>query len=130
MIGSSGKSSPGGLAGYAGIIAKALLPLNSRDDFKKQCSGMSRRFILDSPHWSYAALIIVDRGTLSVQGFPKDVYGYKQAIEKSDGYLQMSTYDYLAFVGKHMSPAALLKKWFVGQTKVLRPFSLLRLLRI
>ncbi|MDD5712687.1 MAG: hypothetical protein PHY31_08020 [Smithellaceae bacterium] len=119
-----------GLAGYAGIIGNALLPLNNLALFRKRYGRTNCRFILDSPYWLYAAGIVVDRGTLSVHGLRKDVAGYMREIDESDGYVRMSTYDYLAFAGGRMSVATLIKRWFSGKIILAKPFRLLRLLRM
>ena len=123
-------STAGGLAGYAAIIGNALLPLNGLDDFKSRYARVSCRFLLDSPHWSYAALIAIDRGTLSVGGVGKDLPGFTEAVKSSDGYVRMSTYDYLAFAGRRMGIAALSIKWLTGRITLLRPLHLIRLFRI
>ena len=63
------KSKPRGLAG---MIAKDLEPLNSKEAFKEQYKDADFKLLLNATDGKYAALIIVKNGTVEVEGLKND----------------------------------------------------------
>jgi hypothetical protein len=119
------------LTGYARIIGNALMPLNQHDVFRKKYSNCHKQFILDSPHWVSAALIVVHHGRLSVDGIGKEPADeFRRMIDDSDAYLEMSTYDFLAFAMKRLTLIGLLRRWLNHNMRIKRPLRLLTLYRI
>jgi len=119
------------LTGDGGIIDNALMPLNTQDKFRKRYAHCHKQFILDSPHWTVAAVIVVDHGTLIVRGIAKEPLDpFRRFIHDSDAYLEMGLYDLLAFAMKRLTLAGILWRWFTHRIKVKRPLRLLKLYRI
>jgi hypothetical protein len=119
------------LTGYAGIIGNALMPLNKHDVFRKKYANCHKQFILNSPHWASAALIVVNHGRLSVDGIGKEPADkFRRMINDSDSYLEMSTYDFLAFAMKRLTLTGVLRRWLTRNMRMKRPLHLLTLYRI
>ncbi len=117
--------------GFAGILAKALGALNSNPNFKEKFAQTNRKFVLNAINDSYAAVITVKNGTLSVESVPNTP---KENLSKKalgwDGFLSMNTGVFLALALGRLSMIGVGLKFITGKVKMKGILKLLTLLKI
>lgn len=119
------------LTGYAQIVAHALMPLNGNAAFRRRYANVKRSFILNSPHWSKVAVVVVDHGSLQVLGLgKKPAAEFTDTVEAADAYLEMGTDTFLAFAMKRLSVAGVLKLWLGCAVRMRKPWRLITLYRL
>ena len=117
--------------GFAGILAKALEPLNSNPNFKETFGKTNRKFVLNTNNDNYAAVIIIKDGTLSVESVlnkPKENLS-KKALGW-DGFISMDSSIFLALALGRLSMIGVGLKFITGKVKMKGILKLLGLLKI
>jgi len=90
--------------GFAGLIHAILTPLNEKEKFKEKFANSQVKILINATNLNYAALIIIDKGTIDVKSIPnkpkenlnKDIVGW-------DAFLAMDAAIFLAFAMKKLS---------------------------
>ena len=80
------------LRGLAGIISKQVEPLNENEKFKEKYKDTEIKVLLNAKDGKYAALLVIDKGTIHVEGIknnPKK--NLKKKVAGWDGLLQTNT---------------------------------------
>ena len=90
--------------GFAGLIYGVMMPLNEKEKFKKKFANSQVKILINASNLNYAALIIIDKGTVDVKSVPNKP---KENLEKKnagwDAFLEMSAATFLAFAMKRLS---------------------------
>ncbi|MFX0081959.1 MAG: hypothetical protein ACFE94_09425 [Candidatus Hodarchaeota archaeon] len=80
------------LRGFAGIVSKLILPLNENKKFKERFKDTEVKVLLNAKDGKYAALLVIDKGTIHVEGMKnipkKDL---KKKVVGWNGLLQTKT---------------------------------------
>ncbi len=87
------------LRGLAGVISKLVEPLNEDQKFKETFSDIEVKVLLNATDGEYAALIVIDKGTIHVEGYknnPKK--NLKKKVIDWDGLLQTTTPIFIKFL--------------------------------
>ena len=107
------------LVGYASIVSGLLSPLNENKRFKNTFKHKNLKILMNCPTWVYAALVIIEKGTLRVDGIKnkpsecldKRVLGWQV-------YFETNTVLYSDILGKRKSLKDVAGKWFEGEIKL------------
>ena len=75
--------------GFASMIYKTVLPLNDDNKFKEKYKDIKSKILLNAVDGKYAALVIIDNGTIDVEGIvnkekndlKQDVLGWEAKLE-------------------------------------------------
>ena len=119
------------LAGYAGIVSNILFPLNENRRFQGHFRHKNLKFLLNSPGWVYAALVIIEKGTIRVEGIKnKPVENIHRDVLRWDGYLEMDILLYSAVLTKRKSLIEVAKAWLKGEIRLKGMLSLPYLIRL
>ena len=119
------------LAGYAGIVSNILFPLNENRKFQRHFRHKNLKFLLNSPGWVHAALVIIEKGTIRVEGIKnKPAENIHRDVLLWDGYLEMDTLLYSAVLTKRKSLMQLAKVWLTGEIRLKGMLSLPNLIRL
>ena len=100
------------LRGLAGILSKLVEPLNENQKFKEKFSDIEVKVLLNATDGKYAALLVIDKGTIHVEGYknnPKK--NLKKKVIGWDGLLQTTTLIFL----KILKRDKISKKKFIGK---------------
>ena len=100
------------LRGLAGILSKLVEPLNENQKFKEKFSDIELKVLLNATDGKYAALLVIDKGTIHVEGYknnPKK--NLKKKVIGWDGLLQTTTPIFL----KILKRDKISKKKFIGK---------------
>jgi len=100
------------LRGLAGILSKLVEPLNENQKFKEKFSDIELKVLLNATDGKYAALLVIDKGTIHVEGYknnPKK--NLKKKVIGWDGLLQTTTLIFL----KILKRDKISKKNFIGK---------------
>ncbi len=87
------------LRGLAGVISKLVEPLSEDQKFKETFSDIEVKVLLNATDGEYAALIVIDKGTIHVEGYknnPKK--NLKKKVIGWDGLLQTTTPIFIKFL--------------------------------
>ena len=117
--------------GYAGIVSNILLPLNDNRRFRRHFRHKNLKFLLNCPDWVYAALVIIEKGAVRVEGIknsPEENI-HRNALQW-DGYLEMDILLYSAVLTRRISLIEMAKAWLKGEIKIKGILSLPDLLRL
>lgn len=108
------------LRGLAGIISRLVEPLNENEKFKEKHKDTEVKILLNAKDGKYAALIVVNKGTIHVDGIkntPKE--NLKKKIVGWDGFLQTTTSTLLKIVeNKEISISKAVRKIIFGKIKI------------
>ena len=119
------------IRGFAGLINSVLIPLNDNRKFQEEFRDKSLKILLNASNLNYAALIIVEHGTLNVKSIPNKP---KSNLEKKkigwNAYLEMDTQIFLALAMNRMSLLGVAKKWLIRKIKMKGIIKLLNLLKM
>ena len=105
--------------GYAGIISHILFPLNDNRKFQRLFRHKNLKFLLNAPDWVYAALVIIENGSVRVEGVkntPQE--NIHRDVLRWDGYLEMDILLYSAVLTKKISLMNMAKAWLKGEIRV------------
>ena len=119
------------LAGYAGIISNILLPLNNNRRFQRHFRHKNLKLLLNCPDWVYAALVIIEKGVVRVEGIkntPSE--NIHRDVLQWDGYLEMNILLYSAVLTRRISLIEMAKAWLKGEIKIKGILSLPDLIRL
>jgi hypothetical protein len=106
-------------AGYAGIVSNILFPLNENRKFQRRFREKNLRFLLNSPIWVYAALVIIEKGTIRVECIKnKPAENIHRNVLQWDGYLEMDILLYSAVLTRRISLIKMAKAWLKGEIKL------------
>ena len=90
--------------GFGGLIYSVMMPLNEKEKFKEKFANTQVKILINASNLNYAALIIVDKGTVDVESVPNKP---KENLKKDnvgwDAYLEMNAATFLAFAMKRLS---------------------------
>ncbi|MFX1571744.1 MAG: hypothetical protein ACFFB0_03270 [Promethearchaeota archaeon] len=119
------------IRGFGALIYNLLAPLNETDKFKKKFEDTHVKILINAINVNFAALIIIDNGELRVESIPNKP---KENLKKKnigwDGFLQMDSQIFLAFVMNRMSLLGIAKKWIIRKIKLQGISKLLYLLKL
>jgi hypothetical protein len=105
--------------GYAGIISNILFPLNDNPRFQNHFRHKNLKFLLNSPDWVYAALVIIEKGTIRVEGIKnKPAENICRSTLLWDGYLEMDILLYSAVLTRRISLMKMAKAWLKGKIRL------------
>ena len=112
--------------GYAGIVRNTLLVLNDNALYKRRYGRGVRRFLCNSPHWQYAALIIMEEGSLRIDAVANEP---KMNLRKEalgwDGFVEMDSGLFVALITDRLSLFGVTTKWLTGRVKLKGIFKLI-----
>jgi len=118
-------------AGYAGIVSNILFPLNDNRKFRRHFREKNLRLLLNSPTWVYAALVIIEKGTIRVEGIKNTpAENIHRDVLQWDGYLEMDFLLYSAVLTKRISLMTMAKAWLKGGIRLKGVGSLPDLIRL
>ena len=107
------------IRGFAGLLASGLLPLNENQKFKEHFANTNVKILLNAVNVNFAALIIIENGTLKVESIPNKP---KENLKKKklgwDALLAMDSQTYLALAMNRLSMSKLGLKVLTGKVKV------------
>ena len=108
------------LRGLAGIVSRLVEPLNENEKFKERYKNTEVKVLLNVKDGKYAALIIIDKGAIRVDGFknkPKE--NLKKKVVGWDGLIQSNTATLLELVqSDEISIGKVVLKVLVGKIKI------------
>ena len=84
------------LRGFAGIVSELVVPLKDNEKFKERFKDTEVKVLLNAKDGKYAALLVIDKGTIYVEGMKnKPKKNLKKKIVGWDGLLQTKTSTFL-----------------------------------
>lgn len=108
------------LRGFAGIVSKQVEPLNDNEKFKEKFKDTQVKVLLNAKDGKYAALLIIDKGTIYVEGFennPKK--NLKKKVVGWDGLLQTKTKTFIELLeSDDISLGKVIGKILTGRIKI------------
>ena len=117
--------------GFAGLVNNMLAPLNENEKFKEKFRHKHVKILINAVNVNFAALIIIDYGKLNVEGIPNKP---KENLRKKnvgwDGFLEIDTQTFLAFVMNRISLFGIAKKWIIRKIRLRGINKLLHLLKL
>jgi len=117
--------------GFGGLVNKMLAPLNENENFKEKFRHTHVKILINAVNVNFAALVIIDHGKLNVKSIPNKP---KENLRKKnvgwDGYLEMDTQIFLAFVMNRISLLGIAKKWITRKIRLRGISKLLHLLKL
>ena len=117
--------------GFAGLLENIMNPLNENSSFKEKFKNTQRKFLINATNLNYAALIIINKGQLSVKSVPnKPKSNLKKKSIGWDGLVSMDTQTFLAFAMKRISIIKLGLKWIFGPVQIKGIFKLFPMMKL
>jgi len=108
------------IRGLAGIVSKLVEPLNENEKFKEKFKDTEKKVLLNAKDGKYAALLIIDKGTIYVEGMknnPKK--NLKKKVVGWDGLLQTKTSTFLEILeSNEISLGKIVGKILTGRIKI------------
>ena len=108
------------LRGVPGVVSRLIEPLNENEKFKERYKDTEVRVLLNAKDGKYAALIVIDKGTIHVDGFknkPKE--NIKKKVAGWDGLLQANTSTLLEILeSEEISIGNVVRKIIIGKVKI------------
>ncbi|MHA1913339.1 MAG: hypothetical protein ACW986_12005 [Promethearchaeota archaeon] len=108
------------IRGFAGIVSKQVQPLNDNEKFKTKFKDTEVKVLLNAKDGKYAALLVIDKGTIYVEGIknkPKE--NLKKKVAGWDGLLQMSTESFVKLLETdELSVGKIVGKILIGKVKI------------
>jgi len=90
--------------GFGGLIYSVMIPLNEKEKFKEKFAESQLKILINASNLNYAALIIIDKGTVDVESVPnKPKENLKKENVGWDAFLEMDSGVFLAFAMKRLS---------------------------
>jgi len=119
------------LRGFASIINSVLGPLNQNNKFQEKFKNIDTKILLNASNLKFAALIIIDHGSLNVKSIPnKPKANLKKKEIGWNAFLEMDTQTFLGFSVNRISKLGVAKMWLTRKIKIRGIRSLLLLLKI
>jgi len=108
------------IRGFAGIVSKHIEPLNENEKFKEKFKDIEKKVLLNAKDGKYAALLVIDKGTIYVEGIknnPKK--NLKKKVVGWDGLLQTKTSTFLEILeSDEISLGKIVGKILTGRIKI------------
>ena len=108
------------IRGLAGIVSKLVEPLNENEKFKEKFKYTEKKVLLNAKDGKYAALLVIDKGTIYVEGMknnPKK--NLKKKVVGWDGLLQTKTSTFLEILkSDEISLGKIVGKILTGRIKI------------
>jgi len=108
------------IRGFAGIVSKQVEPLNENEKFKEKFKDIEKKVLLNAKDGKYAALLVIDKGTIYVEGIknnPKK--NLKKKVVGWDGLLQTKTSTFLEILeSDEISLGKIVGKILTGRIKI------------
>jgi uncharacterized membrane protein YkoI len=118
--------------GFASMIYKTVMPLNDNEKFKEKYKDIKSKILLNAVDGKYAALVIIDNGTVDVEGIVnKEKNDLKQDVLGWEAKLETTTELFLKLASGQLGTGASLVKIITrklkikGMNKILDLFALL-----
>ena len=106
--------------GFANTVAKLVDPLNENEKFKEKFKDTELKILLNAKDGKYAALLVIDKGTIYVEGIenkPKE--NLKKDVVGWDGLFQTTTPLFLEILGgDEISMGKIIRKVLTGKIKI------------
>ena len=100
--------------GFAGVIYTQMMPLNEKEKFREKYKDTSMKLLLNAIDGKHAALIVIDKGSLEVEGVSnKEKDDLKKEVLGWDGKLETTTQIFLDFGMGKISTGSFLVKWLI-----------------
>ncbi|UCC19149.1 MAG: hypothetical protein JSV62_13770 [Promethearchaeota archaeon] len=119
------------IRGFAGLINSVLIPLNENKKFQEKFSNKDAKILLNASNLKYAALIIIDHGSVNVKSIPNEPK--TNLIKKKVGwnaFLEMDTQSFLAIAMGRISMLGVAKLWLTRKIRLRGIRKLLLLLKM
>ena len=117
--------------GFAGLIEAVLSPLNNTKKFKEKFVTTNVKVLLNAINLDHAALIILENGTLRVEGVENKP---KENLKKKkigwNALLEMDSQIFFAIAMNRLSMPGVIKNWLRGKIKMKGIRKLLILLKV
>jgi len=108
------------IRGFAGIVSKQIELLNENEKFKEKFKDIEKKVLLNAKDCKYAALLVIDKGTIYVEGIknnPKK--NLKKKVVGWDGLLQTKTSTFLEILeSDEISLGKIVGKILTGRIKI------------
>jgi len=107
--------------GFANIVSKEIEPLNHMEKFKQNFKDTEVKVLLNPKDGKYAALIVIDKGTIYVEGIKNNP---KENLKKKnagwDGFLEAKTEIFLGLLGEgeEITVGTVVKKILTRKAKI------------
>lgn len=118
--------------GFASMIYKTVMPLNDDNRFKEKYKDIKSKILLNAVDGKYAALVIIDNGTIDVEGIVnKEKSDLKQDVLGWEAKLETTTELFLKLAAGELGTGASIVKILTrklkikGLNKILELFALL-----
>lgn len=117
--------------GFAGLIENVMGALNDNPNFKEEYKNIQRKYLINASNLDFAALVIIDKGVLSVKSVPnKPKTNLKKKIIGWDGLVSMDSQTFLGLAMKRTSIIKIGLKWIFGDVKLKGILKLLPMLKL
>jgi len=119
------------IRGFASLINSVLGPLNENSKFQEKFKNTEAKILLNASNLKYAALIVIDHGSLDVKSIPnKPKANLKKKKIGWDAFLEMDTKTFLNFAVNRISKLGVAKMWVTRKIKIRGIRTLLLLLNV
>ncbi|MFX1601485.1 MAG: hypothetical protein ACFFB6_12895 [Promethearchaeota archaeon] len=119
------------IRGFGGLINSVLVPLNENKKFQEKFREIDAKILLNASNLNYAALIIIDHGSVKVKSIPnKPKTNLKKKIFGWNAFLEMNTQTFLAIAMRRISMLGIVKIWLTRKIKMRGIRTLLLLLKM
>ena len=119
------------IRGFAVLINSILAPLIKNKKFQEKFGNLNVKFLLNASNLNHAAIIIVEKGMVSVESIPnKPKENLKKQKVGWNAFLEMDTQTFLAIAMNRLSLFGVAKKWLTRKIKMHGIIKLLVLLKI
>ncbi|MFX1302593.1 MAG: hypothetical protein ACFE9X_04460 [Promethearchaeota archaeon] len=119
------------IRGFAGLINSVLVPLNENKKFQEKFREIDAKILLNASNLNYAALIIIDHGSVKVKSIPnKPKTNLKKKKIGWNAFLEMDTQTFLAIAMRRISMLGVAKIWLTRKIKMRGIRTLLLLLKM
>ncbi|MFX1387428.1 MAG: hypothetical protein ACFE9M_09450 [Promethearchaeota archaeon] len=119
------------IRGFGGLINSVLVPLNENKKFQEKFREIDAKILLNASNLNYAALIIIDHGSVKVKSIPnKPKTNLKKKKIGWNAFLEMDTQTFLAIAMRRISMLGIAKIWLTRKIKMRGIRTLLLLLKM
>lgn len=119
------------IRGFGGLINSVLVPLNENKKFQEKFREIDAKILLNASNLNYAALIIIDHGSVKVKSIPnKPKTNLKKKKIGWNAFLEMDTQTFLAIAMRRISMLGVAKIWLTRKIKMRGIRTLLLLLKM
>ena len=123
------------LRGFANIVSKQFVHLNENEKFKEKYRDTELKLLLNAKNGKYAALLVIDKGTIQVEGIKNQP---KENLKKKkvgwDGLLQTTIEMFLELLKSEKISVGMIARKVLGRKIKIRGikkvFVLLQLLKL